>query len=136
MIVYTGGTFDLFHAGHAEFLKRLSQVGTVYVALNTDEFVEEYKGVRPTNCYDERHFVLKSCRYVREVIENIGGADSKPAIEKVKPDVVAIGSDWHDRNYLSQMQFDWPWLHERGIALLYVPRVTPVSSSGIRKRLR
>lgn len=142
MIVYTGGTFDLLHAGHVEFLHRLWQIsggnrfeGSVTVSLNTDEFIEEYKGRRPINSYDERFTVLSSCRYVSRVIENTGGADSKVAILEVKPDIVAIGSDWHDKDYLSQMQFDWEWLHEHNISLLYVPRVTPISTTDIRRRI-
>ena len=41
MKVYTGGTFDLFHRGHLEFLKSISQIGDVVVSLNTDEFVSQ-----------------------------------------------------------------------------------------------
>ena len=37
--VYTGGTFDLYHAGHARFLARCAELGSVVVSLNTDEFI-------------------------------------------------------------------------------------------------
>jgi glycerol-3-phosphate cytidylyltransferase len=43
-VVYTGGTFDLFHSGHVNLLRRCSEIGTVVVSLNTDEFIEKYKG--------------------------------------------------------------------------------------------
>lgn len=142
MILYTGGTFDLFHAGHVEFLQKCWQLsmtdhfrGSVIVSLNTDDFIEEYKGRPPINSYEERKYVLESCKYVSRVIKNVGGADSKPAILEVHPNVVAIGSDWFDRDYLGQMQFDWQWLHREGIALLYIPRITPVSTTGIKRRL-
>lgn len=147
MIVYTGGTFDLLHAGHIEFLERLAILsagghrgyfpgeGAVVVSLNTDEFVKEYKGKPPINPYNERKKCLEACKYVSRVVENTGGADSRPAIEAVKPDVVAIGSDWHGDRYLTQMQFSWEWLHARGIGLLYIPRITPVSTSGIKERI-
>ena len=47
-IVYTGGTFDLFHAGHVNFLKQCKKIGDqVVVALNTDEFIFDYKGKSP-----------------------------------------------------------------------------------------
>jgi len=80
-IVYTGGTFDLFHAGHSFFLRRCSELGRVTVALNTDEFIEAYKGKPPVISYADRAEVLMSCRYVDSVIPNIGGTDSKPSIE-------------------------------------------------------
>ena len=45
--VYTGGSFDLYHYGHADFLKRCKELagheGEVIVSLNTDEFIKEYK---------------------------------------------------------------------------------------------
>lgn len=109
--------------------------GNVIVGLNTDDFVESYKGHKPINPYEERKFVLEGCRYVTGVVENVGGADSKPAILQVNPDVVAIGSDWFGRDYLGQMQFDWEWLHQYNIALAFIPRVTPVSTTDIKRRL-
>jgi len=47
-IVYTGGTFDLFHPGHVNFLKNCKKIGDyVIVSLNTDEFIERYKKSKP-----------------------------------------------------------------------------------------
>ena len=46
-IIYTGGTFDLFHSGHVNLLKRCREVagqeGKVVVALNTDDFIFQFK---------------------------------------------------------------------------------------------
>ena len=55
-IVYTGGTFDLLHSGHIRFLKACRRLvgadGEVVVSLNTDAFIEAYKGKPPviTDC--------------------------------------------------------------------------------------
>jgi glycerol-3-phosphate cytidylyltransferase len=134
-LIYTGGTFDLFHAGHVEFLKRCSHLGSVFVSLNTDEFIAEYKGKPPVMSYAERKTVLESCRYVDGVIENFGGVDSKPAIEMLEPDLIVIGSDWARRNYYAQMMFDQDWLDARGIGLLYLPYTMGISSTQIKQRL-
>ena len=91
LVVYTGGTFDLFHRGHANFLQRCKEIGDVTVALNTDEFILEYKNKMPVMSYTEREEVLLACRYVDMVIPNFGGANSKPSIELVQPDIVIIG---------------------------------------------
>ena len=137
--VYTGGTFDLFHAGHINFLKRCQEIagisGTVTVALNTDEFIYEYKKKTPILSYQERAVVLEACRYVNFVFPNIGGADSKPAIEECKPDVIAIGSDWARRDYYKQMQFDQDWLDERNISLIYIPYTKGISSTLIKQKI-
>jgi cytidyltransferase-like protein len=62
MIVYTGGTFDLFHAGHAFLLSQCRKLagpdGKVVIALNTDQFTASYKGRPPIGCYSEREAVL------------------------------------------------------------------------------
>lgn len=137
--VYTGGTFDLFHAGHINFLKRCQEIagiaGTVTIALNTDEFIYEYKKKTPILSYQERLIVLEACKYVNFVIPNSGGADSKPAIEECKPDVIAIGSDWARKDYYKQMQFDQDWLDERNISLIYIPYTKGISSTLIKQKI-
>lgn len=135
MKIYTGGTFDLFHAGHLNFLEQCSTFGRVTVSLNTDEFISSYKGTPPVIDFESRKSVLLGCKYVDEVVENIGGPDSKPAISEVRPDVVAIGSDWARKDYYSQMQFDQDWLDSMGIMLLYIPYFGGVSSTGIKARI-
>jgi glycerol-3-phosphate cytidylyltransferase len=135
LTVYTGGTFDLFHAGHVAFLTRCAELGKVVVSLNTDEFIEAYKGKRPIISYEERKAVLLSLRSVCEVIPNYAGADSKPAIEMTRPDIIAIGSDWARRDYYKQMGFSQDWLDDRGIALLYIPYTDGISSTAIKARL-
>ena len=135
--IYTGGTFDLFHSGHVNLLRRCSQLGdVVVVSLNTDEFIEGYKGKPPVLSYQEREAVLKSCKYVDQVIPNVGGSDSKIAIELVQPDYIAIGSDWIKKNYYEQMGFTQDWLDERGIGLIYVPYSKNISSTNIKNRLK
>jgi glycerol-3-phosphate cytidylyltransferase len=138
--VYTGGSFDLFHYGHADFLKRCKELagqdGEVIVSLNTDEFIKAYKGKGLVMNYEERSKALMSCRYVDAVIANIGGADSRLAIDLAQPDLVVIGSDWARRDYYSQMGFDQDWLDERGIGLCYIPYTQGISSTDIKSRLR
>lgn len=134
-IIYTGGTFDLFHAGHVNFLKKISIFGSVVVSLNTDEFVFDYKGKLPICSYLERKTVLENSVYVDKVVVNIGGIDSKPAIEKVKPNIIAIGSDWAEKDYYKQMGFSQSWLDKRNIILMYVPYTKGVSTTEIKGRI-
>ena len=83
-ILYTGGTFDLFHYGHANFLKKCKTLADkVVVSLNTDEFILKYKGKSPIMNYKERELSLLYCKFVDSVIANVGGEDSKISIEKI-----------------------------------------------------
>ncbi len=137
--IYTGGTFDLFHAGHVNFLKRCHEIagiaGQVIVSLNTDSFIKEYK-TKPPICNDqERYDVVSACKYVNQVIWNSGGTDSKPAILSVQPDIIAIGSDWALKDYYQQMNFEQSWLDELNISLIYIPYTHGISSTDIKTRL-
>jgi glycerol-3-phosphate cytidylyltransferase len=141
-IVYTGGTFDLFHSGHVNFLRQCREIadkddqfGKVVVSLNTDEFILDYKHSSPICDYSEREAVLLGCRYVDAVVPNIGGKDSKPAILNVAPNFIVIGSDWANRDYCAQMMFTSEWLSEKQIDLVYVPYTEAISTSEIKRRL-
>jgi glycerol-3-phosphate cytidylyltransferase len=136
LTVYTGGTFDLLHSGHVNFLRRCSEIGEVTVALNTDEFIADYKGKPPIMTYQEREAVLLGLKYVSNVIPNVGGADSRISIDLVAPDFVVIGSDWAKKDYYKQMMFDQDWLDERGIALCYIPYTPGISTTNIKGRLK
>jgi glycerol-3-phosphate cytidylyltransferase len=133
-VVYTGGTFDLFHSGHVNLLQKCAELGRVVVALNSDEFILEYKKRAPIMSYAERKAVLEACRYVDEVVPNLAGADSKPSIEMVKPDIIAIGTDWARKDYHAQMQFDQDWLDDHEISLIYIPYTKGISTTELKRR--
>ena len=137
--VYTGGTFDLFHVGHVRLLERCREIsgqsGTVIVSLNTDEFIEQYKGKPPIISYQDRAEILLSCKYVDQVIPNFGNEDSKPAIVEASPDIIAIGSDWALKDYYKQMDFEQSWLDKLNISLIYIPYTQGISSTEIKARL-
>lgn len=136
--VYTGGTFDLFHYGHVNLLRQchgIANGGKVTVALNTDEFSNSYK--QPTvMSLGERMEVVGACRYVDEVIVNLGGADSKPAILSVMPNVIVVGNDWAKKNYHHQMGFSPEWLTRYNIQVVFVPYTSSISTTQIRQRLK
>jgi glycerol-3-phosphate cytidylyltransferase len=145
-VVYTGGTFDLLHVGHIELLRGCRALagfgGLVVASANTDEFVERYKGRRPTYPLAERLEILRSIRYVDVVVVNVGDEDSRPAIEASGATLLAIGDDWLDREaadpearYRAQLGVSRDWLLERRLRIEYIPRTRGRASSEIRKEL-
>jgi glycerol-3-phosphate cytidylyltransferase len=135
-VLYTGGTFDLFHYGHVNFLRNCAQLADeVVVSLNTDEFISSYKKKGPILSYSERERSLLGCRYVNRVVKNVGGEDSKISISAVNPNIIAIGDDWAKKDYYAQMQFTQEWLDEKGIVLVYIPYTKGVSSTELRSRI-
>lgn len=137
--LYIGGTFDDFHVGHVELLREASNFGSVIVALNTDEFVERYKGKKPIIPLHERIEILDSCKYVEKAIVNIGDEDSKKTIEDLTNQGIYIkaivhGSDWVGDSLFKQMCLTEEWLNEKLISMLYIPRTRGVSSTEIKQR--
>lgn len=139
--IYTGGTFDLIHSGHVNFLRRCAELGEVTIALNTDEFIQQYKGKSPIMTYDERFAVLSEFNSVKNIFPNVGGADSKETIEHIRnvahihPDIIAIGSDWARKDYYKQMGFTQNWLDEQNINLMYIPYTMGISTTELKKRI-
>ncbi len=135
-ILYTGGTFDLFHAGHINFLRQCKILADkVIVSLNTDDFIKRYKNNNPIMSFDDRKSVLLACKYVDDVIENENGEDSKPTILKVKPQIIAIGDDWAKKDYYKQMNFTQQWLDQNNIILVYLPYKSGISTTEIKKKI-
>jgi len=61
MNIITLGTFDLLHIGHLKLFKRckkLSNEDNFIVGLNSDEFIQKYKGKRPIMTFDERYRII------------------------------------------------------------------------------
>ena len=134
--VLTVGTFDIFHYGHMELLKRCAKFGKLYVGLNTDEFVERYKGKKPILDYYERFYLLFQLPFVESVMKNTGDEDLKIIIEQVKPRYLVVGSDWLKKDYFKQTQLSVEYLEANNITLIYVPRVSKISSSMIKERIK
>lgn len=136
------GTFDLFHAGHAAFLKRCRRLvgvdGEVIVGLNTDEFAESYKR-RPTIGFGDRMTVLYACRYVDVVLPNDQpNGSAREFIYAVEPDIVAATMDYHPsngKNWFAQIGVPEAWFDEQGIRIEWIPYTQGVSSSEIMSRL-
>lgn len=138
MIVYTGGTFDTPHLGHVHFFrecKRYFPNSFLVVALNTDEFIERFKGIKPVYSYEERKLMLESLDYIDMVTKNVGEEDSKITIEPFRPEVIVIGNDWLEKDYCKQMGFDTKWLNDNKIAIFYLPRVNDLSSTELKRRI-
>jgi len=136
--VLTIGTFDVPHLGHAYLLRQCEGLGdTVLVGVNSDEFVEQYKGARPAFAYRERMELISAMGY--EVRYNDG--PGRDLILRVRPAVLAIGMDWLEKDYTAQINMTVRELSQSGIVLAYVPTMAAtelekLSATRIKDRLR
>jgi len=66
--VITYGTFDLFHVGHLNIIKRAKALGDyLIVAVSSDAFNAQ-KGKKAYHSDHDRKLILEAIRYVDEVI--------------------------------------------------------------------
>ena len=94
--VLVAGYFDLLHSGHILFLEEASEFGEVYISLGSDSNSLETKNKKPIFTEDERKYILKSIKYVKDVEiskDQIGPMSFLPYLEKIKPDYFITNED-------------------------------------------
>lgn len=124
--VITYGTFDLFHIGHLNLLKRLKSLGDkLVVAVSTDDF-NLLKGKKTIIPFDQRLEIIESIKYVDLAIPETSWEQKIDDIKKYKIDIFAIGEDW-------QGKFDFMKEH---CEVLYLPRTSGISSTELKNTLK
>lgn len=113
--------------------KRAAQYGDLYVGVNSDEFVEEYKGRRPVHTFAKRSLDVVSVACVKGVVRNKDAGRS--LLYVLKPDLLVVGSDWIEGEYLEQIGLDHDELVDLDIEVLFIPRTPGVSSTERREEL-
>jgi len=95
--VYADMVADLFHYGHAEFLRRAREFGDeMVVGIHSDATVSSYKRP-PFLTMEERIAAVASCRYVDEVIPDAPLVVTAPWIEHHRLDLVVHGDDFSEQ---------------------------------------
>jgi glycerol-3-phosphate cytidylyltransferase len=125
-VVYTCGTFDLFHIGHLRILENAASLGeTLIVAVSTDELVEKYKNVRPTIPFEERLEIVRAIKGVDLAIAQ-NSQDKVAAWERLQFDVWVVGDDWFDTDKYQGYKRD---LEAKGVDCVFLPYTSGVSST-------
>ena len=96
-IVLAEGTFDLLHYGHVHYLTNAKKLGgensKLIVIVARDKTVEKLKGRKPIIPEDQRRAIVESLKVVDEAILGYEEMNVKKVIEKIKPDIIALGYD-------------------------------------------
>jgi len=96
-IVLAEGTFDLLHYGHIHYLTNAKKAGgensKLIVIVARDKTVEKLKGRKPIIPEDQRRAIVESLKVVDEAILGYEDMDMGKVIEKIKPDIIALGYD-------------------------------------------
>lgn len=93
--VITYGSFDLFHEGHYNILKRAKELGDYLIVGVTTEQYDETRGkLNIIDSLDERIENVKRTGFADKVIVEDHVGQKVEDIQKYNIDIFAIGSDW------------------------------------------
>ena len=124
--VITYGTFDLFHIGHLNLIRRAKELGDyLIVAVSTDAF-NLIKGKKCAIPEEERMQIVKAIRYVDEVIPENTWDQKIKDIQDNQVDIFVMGDDWKGKfDDLSEY-----------CDVVYLPRTPDISTTRIKKQLK
>ncbi len=121
--IITYGTYDLFHHGHINILKRAKELGDyLIVGISTDEFNELEKKKETYFSYEQRKLIVESIKYVDEVIPETNWEQKIDDIKKHNVDIFVMGNDWEGK-------FDYL---KKYCDVVYLERTEGVSSREIK----
>jgi glycerol-3-phosphate cytidylyltransferase len=128
-IGFTCSCFDLLHTGHLIMLQDCKQqCDVLVVGLQTDPTIDrpDTKNA-PVQSFYERELMVRSLKYVDEVIIYATEADLYAILKALQPDVRIIGSDWKNSKYTGQ--------DIETIPIYWHERTHNFSTSNLRQRI-
>lgn len=122
--VITYGTYDLFHQGHYNLLKRAKDLGDyLIVGVTTDNFDLERGKMNTCNNVMERIEAVKATGLADQIVIEEYRGQKIDDIQKYGVDIFAIGSDWEGYfDYLKEF-----------CEVVYLPRTQGISSTQLRQ---
>lgn len=129
---YVQGTFDLFHIGHLNLLRRAKeQCDFLLVGVVSDELSKMYKGITPYIPYKDRAAIVEAIRYVDQVIQvNLDNEDKLKICDQYHYDCHFCGDDHTGWDTLIAE------LKRRGADVVFFPYTQKTSSTQIKRDLR
>lgn len=99
-IGFTCGAFDILHTGHALMLKECKDhCDYLIVGVQTDPSIDRPNKNKPVQNYEERVIMVKSIKWVDEVVEYTTEDDLYNLLNTLDIDVRIIGADWKDKKF-------------------------------------
>ena len=115
-IVYTSGTFDMFHYNHLRMINYARSLADILiVGVSTDELVSSYKAKQ----------IIEALKTPDIVIPQ-HSLDHTEIVKKLNIDAFVVGDDWFGK---------YDYLKDLGVQVFYFPYGTGVSSSNLKKTI-
>lgn len=127
-IGYLSGTFDLFHLGHLNLLKRAKDnCDYLIVGVHPDA---SHKGKKTFIPFEERKAVVGGCRYVDRVETSF--LEDSDAWDAYHYDVLFVGSDYKGTERFRKYE---EYFSDKGVEIMYFDYTKGTSSTQIREKI-
>lgn len=122
--VITFGTYDLFHIGHTNILKRAKTHGSqLVVGVSTDE-LNKKKGKTSINNLEKRKLDVFESGYADIIFDEDSLEQKNEYVKKYNCNLLIMGDDWKDGfNFCD-------------CACIYLPRTPDISTTLLKQQLR
>jgi len=120
------GAWDLFHVGHAKAIMKAKELSDeLYIGVNSDKFIEEYKGKKPVVNQEWR------LKLINQLFGNGFIKDSfykKQHFEKFNINTIFQGENWKGSEIYKEYENRYT-----DIEIIFIPTTSGISSTKIRK---
>jgi choline-phosphate cytidylyltransferase len=125
--VVTFGTFDLFHMGHLNILRRAKTLGDhLIVGVSSDELNYRKKRAYPTYPLQHRLAIVQAIRYVDDVFVEYALEEKRRYLIEHAADILVMGNDWEGKfDELSDV-----------CKVVYLPRTEGISSTRVKQHIQ
>lgn len=125
--IITFGTFDVFHIGHLNILRRARALGDrLVVGISSDDLNLQKKARLPVYLQNERMHIIESLRCVDEVFLEESLELKANYIRRFNAQTLVMGDDWKGRfDHLSPL-----------CEVVYLARTPTISTTSIIETIR
>lgn len=95
--VFVSGCYDMLHSGHVAFFEEAATLGDLYVGIGSDKTINELKARKTINNDQERLYMVKALKSVKDAWINQGSGiiDFLEELKQLKPDIFFVNTDGH-----------------------------------------
>ncbi|MDR0824918.1 MAG: adenylyltransferase/cytidyltransferase family protein [Prevotella sp.] len=95
--VFVSGCYDMLHSGHVAFFEEAADYGDLYVGIGSDKTIYELKARKTINNEQERLYMIKALKSVKDAWVNRGSGllDFVDELKALNPDIFFVNSDGH-----------------------------------------
>ena len=129
VVGYLSGTFDLFHIGHLNLLRRAKeQCDYLIVGVHPSG---AWKGKETFIPFEERKAIIAACKYVDKVVDSY--VEDSDAWAQYQYDRLFVGSDYKGTPRFLKYE---AYFKDKGVEIVYFPYTKETSSTQIREVIK